>query len=84
MRTQLTLDICNALLKNLLQCLGVLQLLCNFSNDGISELFLLSLLHLALVSYPRIKHRLSFRSQRSLLFKLICLGFKLGCLLVNI
>ena len=50
--TELTLNIGNALLENLLQDLGVLQLLLDLGDDAGSELLLLPLLDLALVADP--------------------------------
>ena len=49
-----TLDISHALRQDLLQNLGVLQLLLDLGNDGISQLLLLALLDLAFVTDPRV------------------------------
>ena len=48
----LTLYVGNALLKDLLQVLRVLQLFCNFANNALSQFPLLPLFDLALVSNP--------------------------------
>jgi hypothetical protein len=77
----LTLNICYALLENLLEHLGVLQLLLHLGDNIVGQLLLLTLLDLTLIADPRVQDRLSLSSQRSLLFKLVCLGLKLGSLL---
>ncbi|KAI9171288.1 nucleolar complex protein [Paramyrothecium foliicola] len=74
----LTLDIGNALLQDLLQDLGVLQLLLDLGNNGSSELLLLALLNLTLVANPGIEDGLGLSGQSSLLFQLECLSLKLG------
>lgn len=51
-RRKLTLNIPDALVKNLLEHLGVIQLGLNLGNDGLSKLLLLSLLDTLLVSNP--------------------------------
>jgi len=48
----LTLNIRNALLQDLLEDLGVLELLCNLGHDGLGELLLLTDLNLSLISDP--------------------------------
>jgi hypothetical protein len=48
----LTLNIRNALLQDLLEDLGVLELLCNLGHDGLGELLLLADLNLSLISDP--------------------------------
>jgi hypothetical protein len=78
-----TLDISNALLENLLKDLGVLELLLDLGDNGLSKLLLLALLDLALVSDPRLKNRLGLSSQGSLLLELESLRLKLGGLLQN-
>jgi hypothetical protein len=65
-----TLDISNTLLEDLLEDLRVLELLLDLGDNRLSELLLLSLLDLALVSDPRVKNGLGLGSQSSLLFKL--------------
>lgn len=73
-----TLDICHALSENLLQHLGVLQLLLHLGNNGLSKLLLLTLLDLALVADPGIQNGLGLSSQGSLLLQLVGLGLELG------
>lgn len=51
---ELTLDIRDTLLENLLQNLGVLKLLLHLGHNALGQLLLLPLLHLALISDPRI------------------------------
>jgi hypothetical protein len=65
-----TLDISNTLLEDLLEDLRVLELLLDLGDNRLSELLLLSLLDLALVSDPRVKNGLGLGSQSSLLLKL--------------
>src|SRR5690242_7347017 len=74
----LTLDISHALLEDLLQDLGALQLLLHLGDDALSELLLLALLDLALVADPRVKNGLGLGSQGGLLLELESLGLKLG------
>lgn len=50
--TLLTLNIRNALLQNLLQLLGILQLLSNLTDDGLRQFSLLPLLDLSFVAHP--------------------------------
>jgi hypothetical protein len=73
-----TLNIRNALLKDLLQNLGVLKLLLNLGNNGRGELLLLALLNLALVTHPGLKDRLGLSGDGGLLLELESLGLKLG------
>lgn len=75
------LNISNTLLEDLLKDLGVLKLLLDLSDNGLSELLLLSLLDLAFVSDPRVKDGLSLSSKSSLLLQLESLSLKLGGLL---
>jgi hypothetical protein len=75
------LNISNALLENLLKDLGVLELLLDLGDNGLSKLLLLALLNLSLVSDPRLKNSLGLSSQSSLLLKLESLRLKLGSLL---
>jgi hypothetical protein len=77
-RMRLTLDISNALLKDLLEDLGVLKLLLDLANDGLGELTLLALLDLALVANPRVKDGLGLGGQSGALLELISLSLKLG------
>lgn len=71
-----TLDISHALRQDLLQDLGVLQLLLDLGNDGIRQLLLLALLDLALVTDPRVQDGLGLGSQGGLLLQLICLSLE--------
>jgi len=78
---KLTLNISDALLQDLLQNLGVLELLLDLANDGIGKLLLLALLNLALVADPRVQDLLGLGGQSSALLKLVGLGLELGSLL---
>lgn len=51
-RFKLTLNILDALVENLLEHLGVIQLRLNLGNDALGELLLLPLLDTLLVSNP--------------------------------
>ena len=75
---QLTLNISNALLKDLLENLGVLKLLLDFADDALGKLTLLALLNLALVANPGVENLLSLGSQGSALLNLVGLGLKLS------
>lgn len=75
---QLTLDISNGLLEDLLENLGVLQLLGDLRNDGLGELLLLALLDLAFVADPGIEDSLGLGGESSLLLKLESLGLELS------
>jgi hypothetical protein len=77
------LNIRNALLKDLLQNLGVLELLLDLGNNGRGELLLLALLNLALVTHPGLKDRLGLSGDGGLLLELESLGLKLGGFLGN-
>lgn len=72
------LDVSNALLQNLLQNLGVLELLLDLGDDGLSELRLLALLDLALVADPGVENSLGLGGQGSLLLELESLGLESG------
>lgn len=82
MRLVRTLNVRNALLKNLLEDLGVLKLLLDLGNDGLGQLPLLTLLDLALVAHPRIEDGLGLGGDGSLLLELESLGLKLGGFLI--
>lgn len=71
-----TLDISHALRQDLLQDLGVLQLLLDLGDDGIGQLLLLALLDLALVADPGVQDGLGLGSQGGLLLQLIGLGLE--------
>lgn len=79
----LTLHISDALLKNLLEGLGVLELLSNLGNNVLGQFLLLALLDLAFVSHPRVQNSLGLGSQCSLLLELVSLSLKLGSFLRN-
>lgn len=72
-----TLDISHALRQDLLQDLGVLQLLLDLGDDGISQLLLLTLLDLALVTDPGVQDGLGLGSQGGLLLQLVGLSLEL-------
>lgn len=78
-----TLDISYALLQNLLQNLGVLELLLDLGDDGGGQLLLLALLDLALVADPGVEDGLGLGSQGGLLLELESLSLKLGSLLYS-
>lgn len=73
-----TLNVRDTLLENLLEHLGVLELLRDLGDDALGELLLLPLLDLALVPHPRVQYRLGLRGQRRLLLELVSLGLELG------
>lgn len=75
---KLTLNIRHALLENLLQDLGILELLLHLGNDGLGKLLLLPLLDLALVPHPRIQDVLGLGRQGCPLLELVRLGLELG------
>jgi len=79
--SELTLNISDALLQDLLQNLGVLELLLDLANDGIGKLLLLALLDLALVADPRVQNLLGLGGQSSALLELVSLSLQLGSLL---
>lgn len=76
-----TLNISNALLENLLQNLGVLELLLDLANDGLRKLTLLALLNLALVADPGVEDGLGLSGKGSALLELVGLCLELGGLL---
>ena len=78
---QLTLNIGNALLKDLVEGLGVLKLLLDLGNDALGKLLLLALLDLALVADPGVKNSLRLGGESSLLLHLVSLSLELGGLL---
>lgn len=77
-RGKRTLDFGHALGEDLLQRLGVLQLLLHLGDDGLSQLLLLAGLDLALVADPGVEHGLGLGGQSSLLLELVGLGLELG------
>ena len=77
----LTLNISNALLKDLVEGLGVLELLLDLGNDALGKLLLLADLDLALVADPGVKDGLGLGGEGSLLLHLVGLGLELGGLL---
>ena len=78
---QHTLNVSDALVKDLLEGLGVVELLLNLGDDGLGKLLLLPLLDLALVADPRVEDRLGLGGDGSLLLELESLGLELGGLL---
>lgn len=80
----LTLNISNALLKDLLENLGALKLLLDLGNDGLGKLTLLALLNLAFVANPGVKDLLGLGSKGSALLELVSLGLELGGFLKRI
>jgi hypothetical protein len=77
----LTLNVSNALLKDLVKGLGVLELLLDLGNDALGKLLLLADLDLALVADPGVKDGLGLGGEGSLLLGLVGLGLELGGLL---
>lgn len=78
-----TLNISNALVENLLEGLGVLELLLDLGDDGFSKLTLLPLLDLALVADPRVQNSPGLRGDGGLLLELESLSLELGGLLLG-
>jgi hypothetical protein len=76
-----TLDISHALVEDLLEDLGVFQVLLDLGDDGLGELALLSLLDALLVADPRVQYGLGFGGKGSLLLQLVCLSLESGSLL---
>ena len=81
MNKALTLNVSNALLKDLVEGLGVLELLLDLRDDGLCKLALLLLLDLALVADPGVEDGLGLSGEGSLLLGLVGLGLELGGLL---
>jgi hypothetical protein len=77
----LTLDVGNALLKDLVKSLGVLELLLDLGNDALGKLLLLADLDLALVADPGVKDSLGFSGEGGLLLHLVSLSLELSGLL---
>lgn len=77
----LTLNISNGLLKDLLEDLGVLELLGDLGDDALGELLLLALLDLALVADPGVEDGLGLGGDGGLLLLLVGLRLELGSLL---
>lgn len=77
-RKRLTLNIRHTLLQDLIQNLGVLQLLLDLGNDRIGQLLLLASLDLALVADPRLENALRLGGEGGLLLELVGLSLKLG------
>ena len=73
-----TLNVSNGLLKDLLEDLGVLELLLDLGDNALGELLLLALLDLALVADPGVKDSLGLGGESGALLELIGLSLKLG------
>lgn len=80
-RRKRTLNIGNALLQDLLENLGVLQLIGDLLDDGLGELLLLSLLNLGLVSDPAVENLLGLVDKVGSLLQLESLGLESGSFL---
>jgi hypothetical protein len=78
-----TLNVRDALVKDLLEGLGVLELLLDLGDDGLGKLALLPLLDLALVADPGVEDRLGLGGNGGLLLELESLGLELGGLLLG-
>lgn len=72
------LDIGNGLVEDLLEGLGVLELLADLGNDGVGELLLLAGLDGTLVADPGVEDGLGLVSEVDLLLELVSLGLELG------
>ena len=72
------LDVGNGLVEDLLEGLGVLELLANLGNDGVGELLLLAGLDGTLVADPRVEDGLGLVGEVDLLLELVSLGLELG------
>ena len=77
----LTLNVPDALVQDLLQHLGVLELLLDLADDALGQLTLLPGLDLALVADPRVQDGLGLGRDGRLLLELVSLGLELGGLL---
>ena len=73
---KLTLNVGNALLEDLLEGLGVLELLLDLGDDGGGELLLLALLDLALVADPGVEDGLGLGGDGRLLLEVKGLGLE--------
>lgn len=78
-----TLDLGDALVEDLLERLGALELLLDLGDDARRELLLLALLDLALVPDPRVEDGLGLGGEGGLLLELEGLGLNLGGFLDN-
>lgn len=76
-----TLNISHTLGQDLLQDLGVLQLLLHLGDDSLGKLLLLALLDLALVADPGVQDSFSLGGKGSPLLQLVSLSLELGSLL---
>lgn len=72
------LDVGNGLVEDLLEGLGVLELLANLGNDGVGELLLLTGLDGTLVADPGVEDGLGLVGEVDLLLELVSLGLELG------
>lgn len=68
----------HTLLKNLLQDLGVLELLGDLCDDGVGQFLLLALLDLTFVADPGVQDILSLGGQSGLLLEFKSLGLESG------
>lgn len=76
-------DVGNGLVEDLLEGLGVLELLVDLGDDGVGELLLLAGLDSTLVANPRVKDDLGLVGEVDLLLELVSLGLELGGFLVE-
>lgn len=79
--SQLTLDVRNALLQNLIENFGVLELLLDLGNDRVGQFLLLLCLDLTFVTNPRVEDGLGLGGDVGLLLELKGLGLELSGLL---
>jgi hypothetical protein len=78
-----TLNVSDALVEDLLESLGVVELLLDLGDDRLGKLALLPLLNLALVADPRVEDGLGLSGDGRLLLELESLRLKLGGLLLH-
>lgn len=75
-------DVSDSLVEDLLEGLGVLELLVDLGDDGVGELLLLAGLDGTLVADPRVEDGLGLVGEVDLLLELVSLGLELGGFLV--
>jgi len=71
-------DVGNGLVEDLLEDLGVLELLVDLGDDGVGELLLLAGLDGTLVADPGVEDGLCLVGEVDLLLELVGLGLELG------
>jgi hypothetical protein len=76
-------DVGNGLVEDLLEGLGVLELLVNLGDDGVGELLLLAGLDGTLVANPRVEDDLGLVGEVDLLLELVSLSLELSGFLIE-